>query len=38
MSVINDDGIDENKVVTVYAGANLKEIPSTIKKDYTNKT
>ena len=38
MSVINDYGIDENKVVTVYAGANLKEIPSTIKKDYSNKT
>ena len=38
MSVINDYGIDENKVVTVYAGANLKEIPSTIEKDYSNKT
>ena len=38
MSVINDYGIDENKVVTVYAGANLKEIPSAIKKDYSNKT
>ena len=38
MSVINDYGIDENKVVTVYAGANLKEIPSSVEKDYSKKT
>ena len=33
-SVINDYGIDENKVATVYAGANFKEFPSTLEKDY----
>ena len=36
-SVINDYGIDENKVATVYAGANIKEIPSKLEKDYSNK-
>lgn len=37
MSVINDYGIDEKKVATVFAGANLEEIPSTLKKNYSNK-
>ena len=36
-SVIEDFGIDDNKVVTVYAGANLKELP-TFEKDYSKKT
>ena len=37
-SVVTDYGIDEDKVATVYAGPNLKEIPSTPEKDYSNKT
>ena len=36
-SVINDYGIDEEKVVTVYEGANIKELPM-FKKDYSKKT
>lgn len=36
-SVINDYGIDEEKVVTVYEGANIKELP-TFEKDYGNRT
>jgi glycosyltransferase involved in cell wall biosynthesis len=36
-SVINDYGINEEKVVTVYEGANIKELP-TFEKDYSNKT
>lgn len=36
-SVIEDFGIDDNKVVTVYAGANIKELP-TFEKDYSKKT
>ena len=36
-SVINDYGIDEEKVVTTYSGVNLKELP-TFGKDYSNKT
>ena len=38
MSVITDYGIDENKVATVYTGANFKEVPSTLEKDYSKKT
>jgi glycosyltransferase involved in cell wall biosynthesis len=38
MSVITDYGIEDNKVATVYAGANLREIPLTLDKDYSNKT
>lgn len=37
-SIINDYEIDENKVTTVYTGPNIKEIPSSIEKDYSNKT
>ena len=37
-SVIEDYKIDENKVSTVYTGPNIKEIPSSIEKDYSNKT
>jgi glycosyltransferase involved in cell wall biosynthesis len=36
-SVIYDYGIDEEKVVTVYSGVNLKELP-TFEKDYGKKT
>jgi glycosyltransferase involved in cell wall biosynthesis len=36
-SIINDYGIDEEKVVTIYEGANIKELP-TFEKDYSNKT
>lgn len=38
MSVIDDYGIDENKVTNVYAGVNFKEIPSKLEKDYGKKT
>ena len=37
-SVINDYGIEEGKVATVYAGANLNEIPSALEKNYDKKT
>jgi len=36
-SVINDYGINEEKVVTTYSGANVKELPA-FEKDYSNKT
>ena len=36
-SVISDYGIDGEKVVTVYSGVNLKELP-TFEKEYSNKT
>ena len=36
-SVINNYGIDEEKVVTVYSGVNLKELP-TFEKEYSKKT
>jgi len=36
-SIINDYGINEEKVVTVYEGANIKELPS-FEKDYSNRT
>lgn len=36
-SIINDYRIDEEKVVTVYEGVNLKEFP-TFEKDYSSKT
>ncbi|MDJ1420755.1 MAG: glycosyltransferase family 4 protein [Candidatus Methanoperedens sp.] len=36
-SVINDYGIDPDKVATVYTGANIKELPE-FEKEYTNKT
>lgn len=35
-SIINDYGIDEEKVVTTYYGANIEELPS-FEKDYSNK-
>lgn len=36
-SMINDYGVNEEKVVTVYEGANIKELP-TFEKDYSKKT
>lgn len=36
-SVIMDYGIDEEKVVTTYEGANLEELPA-FEKDYSNRT
>lgn len=36
-SMISDYGVNEEQVVTVYEGANIKELP-TFEKDYSNKT
>lgn len=35
-SVIDDYGVEEEKVVTTYSGVNLKELP-TLEKDYSSK-
>ena len=36
-SIINDYNVDEDKVLTIYNGVNIKEMPE-FEKDYSNKT